>query len=319
MLNHLHITSGFNFEGYSITEYLGYCSGECALGTGFLSTLGASLADFVGINSSMYEGKLDNARSMALDNLYLRAEALGANAIIGINISYTTFSSDIMGVIANGTAVKIESDNNIIQTAKCIPITNYNPDLPFRINELKISVNSEKTSCTVQANLLGKAISAISADIIFTTIFDDTYTLNNIALTDFMGKPQRSPGHISSPCICSLPFEITKILKSAKIMIRKYIQNEMIHKVDDNDMPLNPNERSDNFYSPENEITIEDYLSSVSQLGSASEIFAFTQNLNLNFLNSEMLDEIQSFVNLERLYGNAKDECIIKLKRYLYS
>lgn len=50
---------------------------------------------------------------------YLRAEALGANAIIGINISYTTFS-DIMGVIANGTAVKIESDNNIIQTAKCI-------------------------------------------------------------------------------------------------------------------------------------------------------------------------------------------------------
>lgn len=43
MLNHLNVTSGFNFEGYSITEYLGYGSGECALGTGFLSTLGASV------------------------------------------------------------------------------------------------------------------------------------------------------------------------------------------------------------------------------------------------------------------------------------
>lgn len=275
-----------------------------------------SLADFVGINSSMYEGKLDNARSMALDNLYLRAEALGANAIIGINISYTTFSSDIMGVIANGTAVIIESDNNNIKNAKSIPVTNYNPDLSFRINELKIAVNVEKKSCTVQANVWGKAISAISADIIFTTIFDDSYTLDNIAFTDFIGKPQRRPEHISSPCICSLPLEITKILKSAKVMIRKYIQNDIIHKVTDNDLPLNPDESSNKLFLSENEMTIEDYLSTVSLLHSASEIYAFTQDLNQNFLNSEILDEIQSCVNLERLYGNAKDDCIIKLKRY---
>ena len=38
------LTSGYNFEGYRIKKYLGFCSGECALGTGFLSSLGAEIA-----------------------------------------------------------------------------------------------------------------------------------------------------------------------------------------------------------------------------------------------------------------------------------
>lgn len=51
----LMITSGFNFEGYKITEYIGFYSGECALGTGFLSSLDAGIADFLGSNSNLYE------------------------------------------------------------------------------------------------------------------------------------------------------------------------------------------------------------------------------------------------------------------------
>ena len=42
------LTSGYNFEGYRIKKYLGFCSGECALGTGFLSSLGAGIADILG-------------------------------------------------------------------------------------------------------------------------------------------------------------------------------------------------------------------------------------------------------------------------------
>lgn len=47
----LIITSGFNFEGYRITKYIGFYSGECALGTGFLSSLEAGIADIFGSNS----------------------------------------------------------------------------------------------------------------------------------------------------------------------------------------------------------------------------------------------------------------------------
>ena len=57
-MKNMLITSGYNFEGYEITDYLGLCSGEAALGTGFLSSLGAGIADFLGTNSTLYEEKL---------------------------------------------------------------------------------------------------------------------------------------------------------------------------------------------------------------------------------------------------------------------
>lgn len=100
------VTSGFNFEGYKITKYIGFYSEECALGTGFLSSLDAGLADFFGSNSSIYEvyiyeEKLSNAKAAAISELKKLSADHGANAIIGIDVDYTTFSADIMGVIAN--------------------------------------------------------------------------------------------------------------------------------------------------------------------------------------------------------------------------
>ncbi|MCI8339554.1 MAG: YbjQ family protein [Lachnospiraceae bacterium] len=44
----LLLTSGFNFERYRITEYYGFVSGECAIGTGFLSELSLSVSDIFG-------------------------------------------------------------------------------------------------------------------------------------------------------------------------------------------------------------------------------------------------------------------------------
>lgn len=63
------LTSGYNFEGYRIKKYLGFCSGECALGTGFLSSLGAGIADILGSNSTAYKEKLAKAKSMAISEL----------------------------------------------------------------------------------------------------------------------------------------------------------------------------------------------------------------------------------------------------------
>lgn len=131
-MNNILLTSGYNFEGYSISEYLGVYSGECALGTGFLSTLGASLADFLGSNSTMYSDKLKTAKTYAMEQLMTRVENAGGNAIIGLDIDYTTFSADIMGVIANGTAVKITKNVNAPLTKpKTFPIRATNPGMPF--------------------------------------------------------------------------------------------------------------------------------------------------------------------------------------------
>ena len=63
------LTSGYNFEGYKIKKYMGFCSGECVLGTGFFSALNAGVADFLGSNSSMYEEKLSKAKLAAIKEL----------------------------------------------------------------------------------------------------------------------------------------------------------------------------------------------------------------------------------------------------------
>lgn len=65
-------------------------------------------------NSKAFQNKLYEARSIALDDLEETAKSYGANAIIGVDMSYTTFTENVIGVIANGTAVRIEA------------ITNYN-------------------------------------------------------------------------------------------------------------------------------------------------------------------------------------------------
>lgn len=41
------LTTGFEFSGYKITKYIGVISGQVVLGTGFLSELTASFADFL--------------------------------------------------------------------------------------------------------------------------------------------------------------------------------------------------------------------------------------------------------------------------------
>ena len=59
---------------------------------------------------------------------------MGANAIIGLDIDYTTDDHDIMGVIANGTAVIIKSTlKEPAVSCKKINVINYNPDLNLGI------------------------------------------------------------------------------------------------------------------------------------------------------------------------------------------
>ena len=134
MLKKIMLTSGFDFEGYEIVEYLGFMSNEFALGTGFLSEFGAAFADLVGTNSNMFSNKLEEAKDQALAGLIEKAKAVEANAIIGVDIDYNMFSGNIIGVIANGTIVKIrkipQKTDSVFEFA--CPVMNYRLSVPFR-------------------------------------------------------------------------------------------------------------------------------------------------------------------------------------------
>lgn len=104
----LKITTGYTFEGYRITDYKGIVSGETVIGTGFLSEFLSSVDDMFGSESKSFAGKMRQVKEAALTNLKSHAVQVGGNAVIGIDFDYLMFSSNMIGVSANGTAVTIE-------------------------------------------------------------------------------------------------------------------------------------------------------------------------------------------------------------------
>ena len=101
------ITTTNNVDGYLVERYIGIDSVEVVIGTGMFSEFGGDVADFFGTRASGFEMKLQSAKQAAFTKLKLNAFMQGGNAVIGIDIDYTEFTSNRIGVIANGTIVKI--------------------------------------------------------------------------------------------------------------------------------------------------------------------------------------------------------------------
>ena len=110
LMSSLLTTTGYNFENYKIIKYYNIISSEVVIGTGFLSSLDASLADLTGSESESYSNKLDLARKKALNKLINKACDISANGIIGVDIDYINFKNDLIGVIISGTPVTIEKE-----------------------------------------------------------------------------------------------------------------------------------------------------------------------------------------------------------------
>lgn len=107
------VTSGYNYEGYKIMAYLGFISSEIVLGMGAIKSQLASFSNLLGTESNALGAKLTEAKECTINNLKAQAYNLGANAIIGINLNYTMFETSMVAVIVSGTAVHIESAQNI--------------------------------------------------------------------------------------------------------------------------------------------------------------------------------------------------------------
>src|SRR4026207_2130592 len=77
-------------EGKRITKYLGIVSGEAILGANIFRDFFAGIRDIVGGRSAAYEGELREAEAIALEEMGRRAEDLGANAVLSVDLDYET-------------------------------------------------------------------------------------------------------------------------------------------------------------------------------------------------------------------------------------
>jgi uncharacterized protein YbjQ (UPF0145 family) len=120
-LANMLVTSGFNFDGYTITKYSGYISGDDAV-----SMDRPSHGFWGGVHGDVGEdllAGLSHIRRNALVELKEAAYALGCNAVIGVDFDYLTLDPEtvnnqggvlylpfLFAITANGNAVVIEKN-----------------------------------------------------------------------------------------------------------------------------------------------------------------------------------------------------------------
>lgn len=94
-------------DGHAVRQYLGIVTGETIIGANIFRDLFAGIRDIVGGRSGSYEKVLGEARETALREMSERAAAMGANAVLGVDLDYEVLGAQngMLMVTASGTAV----------------------------------------------------------------------------------------------------------------------------------------------------------------------------------------------------------------------
>ena len=104
------ITTTNSVEGRSVEAYKGIVMGEAIIGANIFKDLFAAVRDVVGGRAGAYEDALRSARQEALREMANRAQELGADAVIGVDIDYEVLgkAGSMLMVTSAGTAVKLD-------------------------------------------------------------------------------------------------------------------------------------------------------------------------------------------------------------------
>ncbi len=104
------ITTTESVAGRTVKSHLGIVSGEAVMGTNIFRDFFAGIRDIVGGRSASYEKELKTAKELALQMMRDEAQALGADAVVGVDLDYESIGGEgksMLMVSANGTAVKL--------------------------------------------------------------------------------------------------------------------------------------------------------------------------------------------------------------------
>lgn len=329
--------------------------GEYVLGTGFLSALGANLADITGSNSTMYGEKLRKAKEASVNELEKTAVSLGANAIIGVDVDYNVFMNDVIAVAANGTAVMIEpiESESGLQKPKKLPIYNYSPDIFIRPYEAVLDNNG--LFCFSFYNYK-RNVTAINIDLSIFTLFDDIIKIENLSFTSLAGEEDLIHTDF---CRCESLAGVCGAAKFVHIHVRRFIIDDKIFVCPDTDISV-PSEtvlKLRNLYgndvfceffendrdwqcfcgktnalnipacpvcgrvrNQENgkDINYVSALNKFQQFSSAREIYDYINNYNRenqSGFSEEIVNIAKKHMVTEKLYGNSKEDCLKMIQR----
>ncbi len=230
------LTSGYNFEGYDIVDYLGFVNAQTALGSNFFKGIATGVTEMSDAESEKLTGKLEQANELALEKIKKMAERRGADAIIGLCLNYTQFSNYSVGTIASGTAVKlkkIEEEEHVV--VKELYVSNYyNRLVPRPVKVVLSGTSKDVKLSTWFFNYNMDDIKAVRADVELTNLYEEKLLLKNL---DFVFEKGNISLIVANNIECKLPAKDILLIKDAKVTISKYVTSRGVFAC--NDLPIN--------------------------------------------------------------------------------
>jgi uncharacterized protein YbjQ (UPF0145 family) len=106
-MNTAMTTTAFTLDGFPIQRTLGVVRGITVRSRSIFGTLGASLQTLVGGNITLFTELCEKTRQEAFQLMLQHAEAIGANAVIGIRYDANEVMEGVTEVLCYGTAVVV--------------------------------------------------------------------------------------------------------------------------------------------------------------------------------------------------------------------
>jgi uncharacterized protein YbjQ (UPF0145 family) len=106
-IDHALTTTAFVLDGYQVTKTFGLVRGVTVRSRSVFGTLGATLQTLVGGNITLLTELCEKTRADAFALMLDHAQALGANAVVGVRYDATEVMEGVTEVLCYGTAVSV--------------------------------------------------------------------------------------------------------------------------------------------------------------------------------------------------------------------
>lgn len=103
-----NVTTVLELPGKRIVKNFGLVRGITVRSRSIVGTLGGALHTIVGGNITLFTNLCEQTRQESFDLMIRHAEAMGANAIVGVRYDANEIMSGVTEVLCYGTAVLVE-------------------------------------------------------------------------------------------------------------------------------------------------------------------------------------------------------------------
>jgi uncharacterized protein YbjQ (UPF0145 family) len=101
------VTTTPDVEGRAVAQYLGVVTAQTVLGVNVFKDVAAGVRNVFGGRSKAYENELGSGVAATLEELEGQAAALGADAVLSVDLDYESVGGNMLMISASGTAVRL--------------------------------------------------------------------------------------------------------------------------------------------------------------------------------------------------------------------